>query len=256
MYRINRLSRPVLITIDEVIAKAVVDENPDVRYLMNSIEVAEERFIASALGNAFYEDFIAAKNVTVTNVNQAALVASINASLTAAGENMITSASLPVGFLVNAIELCPTEYQALWNRFLWKIVAEAVDIMAIIPSWTRTTASGQQQNNPKSITSDGTGTATADRKDVQYKVDSMVQQRLNPLIDRMKKWICDQPEGTYPLFDCGCSTDKSGINTQLKGGIIFGIYDERDKLDRRNGRNQRGYGSDGLGFSDKDGLIW
>jgi hypothetical protein len=222
MYRINRLTRPVLITIDEVIAKAVVDENADIRYLLNSIEVAEERYIAPALGDAMYEDMLSQKNVQVTSGNQTSLLSSINASLTAAGKQTIQSSDIPVGTWVNAIEMCSTAYQNLWNRFLWKIIAEAVDMCAVIPSWTRTTAQGQQQNNPKTLNSDSSGSATADRKDVEYKLDSMSQQRLYPLIARMKKWIVEQ--GGYPLFPVTKKPD--GIDGQMKGGIIMGIYED------------------------------
>lgn len=230
MYRINKLSRPTLITVDEVIAKAVVDENADIQYLVNSIEVAEERFIAPELGNAFYENFIAVKNVVVTSGNQATLLVQINASLTAAGKNSISSGDLVLGMMVNAIEFCPVNYQTLWNRFLWKIVAEAVDILAIVPSWTRSTAQGQQQNNPKVIGGTGEGSATADRKDVEYKVDTMVKSRLYPLIARMKQWI--QETGGYPLFPC--TTQSDGISKSSR--VILGLYEDYNP----NGANMWG----------------
>lgn len=221
MYRINRLSRPVLITVDEVLTKAVVDENADIRYMLNSIEVAEERFIVPELGNKFYEDFIAKKNVVVTSGNHDALLADINASLAAAGKNPISGSDLVNGMLVNAIELCPSNYQDLWNRYVWKIVAEAVDILAIVPSWTRSTAQGQQQNNPKSL-SGGEGSATADRKDVEYKVDSMVKSRLYPLLARMKEWIIE--DGSYSLYPFSKKTD--GVSKS--SSIIFDIYEENN----------------------------
>ena len=227
MYRINRLSRPVLITIDEVIAKAVVDENTDIRFLLNSIEVAEERFIVQEIGDAMYEDFIGQKNVVVTNANHDSLLLQINASLAAANKNPIQSTDLVNGMMVNAIEFCQANYQTLWNRFLWKITAEAVDILAIVPSWTRSTAQGQQQNNPKTIGGTGEGSATADRKDVEYKVDSMVKTRLYPLIARMKQWI--QTTGGYSLFP----QEKKQDGISKKTGIIFGAYEDVNP----NGRN-------------------
>lgn len=229
MYRINRLSRPVLITVDEVIAKAVVDENADMRYILNSIEVAEERFIVPELGSAMYEDFIAQKNLVVSDANRSNLLVQINASLASAGKNPIQSSDLVNGMMVNAIELCSAQYQALWNRYLWKIVAEAVDILAIVPSWTRSTAQGQQQNNPKTIGGDSTGSATADRKDVQYKVDEMCQSRLYPLIARMKQWI--QATGGYTLFPC----EKKGDGVSKRSNILLGLYEDRHS--NPNGRN-------------------
>lgn len=233
MYRINRIGRPVLITVDEVIAKAAVDENADIRFLLSSIEVAEERFISGALGSAFYEDFISKKNVEVTGGNHDALVASINTSLVAAGKNQITGADLVEGMIVNAIELCPDNYKALWNRFLWKITAEAVDIVAITPSWLRTTAKGQTYNNPKVLTSEQLGSASGDRKDVEFKIQTMCTERLYPIIESMKKWICVQ--GGYPLFDCG--DDKGGCKGKgsvIKAGIITGIYNDHDRLGHNN----------------------
>jgi hypothetical protein len=240
MYRINRLTRPVLIAIDEVLAKAVTDQDADIRYLLNSIEIAEERYIAPALGDAFYEDFITQKNVTVTSANQAAMLTNINNSLAAAGKNLISNSDIPYGTIVNAIELCAVNYQNLWNRFLWKIVAEAVDICSIVPSWTRSTAQGQMQNHPKTLSSDGAGSATADRKDIEYKIDTMMQQRLYPLIARMKKWI--QQTGGYTLFPCERKED--GIDKQGKGGIILGLYDDRSY----NGPNLWQWG--GYGFDE------
>ena len=249
------MTRPVLITIDEVLAKAVVDENADIRYLMNSIEVAEERYIVPAISDAFYEDFINKKNVVVNSGNQTALLASINTSLAAAGKNPIGSGDLQIGMMVNAIEMCPGNYQNLWNRFLWKIIAEAVDICAIIPSWTRSTAQGQMQNNPKTLSSDGQGSATADRKDIEYKIDTMCQQRLYPLIARMKKWIGEQ--GSYNLFPSREKND--GINKEGKGGIILGLYDDRSpngpnlwQFDGRGygyGNERRGCCGDGPGYA-------
>lgn len=223
MYRINNLSRPVLTTVDEVVAKAVVEENPDIRFLLNSIEVAEERFIAPALGDSFYEDFITRKNVQVTQLNQATMLAAINASLIASGKPAIDISQLPLGIWVNAIEFCPPEYQLLWNRFLWKICAEATDVMAVTPSWLRSTAQGQQLNNPKSLTSEA-GSASGDRKDVEYKIDGMIQQRVYPLLARMKKWIAER--GDYPLFKDN-NKKNDGISNKT-GGIIFGAYDDKN----------------------------
>lgn len=223
MYRINQLSRPVLITIDEVITKAVVDENADLRYLKNSIEVAEERFIAPALGDAFYEDFISKKNVIVAAGNRDALLASINASLAANNKAAIDGSKLVNGMMVNAIELCPANYQALWNRFLWKICAEATDALSVVPSWLRSTAQGQEHNNPKSLNSEGA--ASGDRKDVELKLDNMYQQRIYPLISKMKKWIVEN--GSFTLYPDN-KRKEDGINTQLKGGIIFGAYEDKN----------------------------
>jgi hypothetical protein len=229
MYRFNEVGRPVLITVDEVISKAAVDQNADIRYILNSIEVAEERYIAPALGDNLYNEIVAMKNVTVTSGNRDSLVDLINASRTAAGKNAITTGDLMPGAVVNAIELCSEEVKELWNRYLWKVTAEAVDILAIVPTWLRHTAQGQQLNAPQTIGGITEGSASGDRKDVQFKIDAMAQSRLLPLIDRMKKYLCDHADW-FPLYeDCGCNKEV-GINNRI-GGIIMGVYDD-DKTER------------------------
>lgn len=224
MYRINEVGRPVLITVSEVLAKAPVDQNADIRFLLNSIEVAEERYIAPALGELFYEDFINRKNVLVTAGNKDALQDLINDSRAMAGKTPIETGALRPGMYVNAIELTSEVYQELWNRYLWRITAEAVDILAMVPAWLRTTAQGQQLNSPQTIGGTTSDAASGDRKDVQYKMDSLLQNRLQPLIERMKKWLCDH-EAWYPLYDpCGCRK-QDGISN-YKGGIVLGIYED------------------------------
>jgi hypothetical protein len=232
MYRINDIGRKVLITVDEVLAKAAIDDNADLKYLRNSIEVAEERYIAPALGDLLYDELVARKNILVTTGNKAELVDLINNSRADKGKNPINDTELFPGMIVNAIELCTAEQQELWNRYLWKITAEAVDIVSIVPTWLRTTAQGQQLNSPQTLGSNDQTSASGDRKDVQYKVDAMVQDRLQPLIARMKKYLCDRT-AWFPTYDtCGCS-EESGIKKSV-GGIITGIYDDDSKYHHRH----------------------
>jgi hypothetical protein len=235
MYRLNPLNRNVLITIDEVVAKAAIDPTADIRILQNSIEIAEERFIAPALGSLLYEDMLTQKNVLVTSGNQSTLLAQINASLPS-GATHWTTDSLPIGALLNAIELVTnTAYTALWNRYLWRLTAEAVDMTATVPSWLRHTAQGQQMNNPNIIGGNGTGSASGAAKDIGYKMDRLLQDRINPLQDRMRAWLC-QTRPNVPLYDftnncptcsSSSSTTTDGINTQSKGGWVLGVYDGR-----------------------------
>lgn len=214
-----------------------MDKDADIRYLMNSIETAEIRYIAPALGYAFYDDFITRKNVIVTSLNQATLLANINTSLVANGSNPITLGQLPLGIMVNAIEFCPDNYKRLWNYYLWKVCAEATDLLSIVPSWLRTTAQGQTYNNPKTLTSEQLGTASGEKADVEYKIDAMSNQRVLPLLAAMKKWIEDQ--GTYPLFPSNkCKND--GLNKR-PGGLIFGAYEDENP----NGPNMWGSRSRG-----------
>jgi hypothetical protein len=224
MYRINRLNRAVLITVDEVITQCAMDQDADIRYIMNSIIVAEERWIRPALGNAMYRDLVTQKNVVVTADNQSDLVDAISASLVAAGKDPITADALPIGIMVNAIELVTNaKYVELWEQYLWKLTAECVDVSCVIPSWLRHTAAGQQKNNPVVVGGNTEGSATGDRKDVEYKIDAYIQSRIKPLIAAMEQWICD--EGGFTLYPaCKCEGPKNGVSTKVKGGIIFGVY--------------------------------
>lgn len=234
MYRINHLNRSVLITVDEVIFHAATDAKVDARQIMQNIITAEERWIANTLGDKFYEDFMNKKNVVVTDSNKADLLTKINASLTAAGVQNITLTAIPNGTIINAIELVTDEwYVKLWNRFLWKLTAECVDISGIVPSWVRTTSSGQQQNNPNVIGGNGSGSATAGLKEVQFKMSSAIQDRIDPLIERMILWIC-QNKTHFPLFekacgDCDGSGMPDGVSHVRKTNFITNIYNDYDE---------------------------
>lgn len=235
MYRINRLNRNVLISPDEVLFHSATDNTIAERQILQNIIVAEERFIANCIGDKFYEDFISKKNKAVTEGNQADLLAKINDSLTALNAVNITTNDIPVGTIINAIEFVDNaEYVALWNRFLWKLTAECVDMMTIVPSWLRHTSSGQQLNNPKVIGGNEGGATSGDMKDVKFKIDIAIQDRIDPLMERMRLWICER-KTKYPLYskDCGnenCSETTAGntpdgISYLRKTDFVFGIYD-------------------------------
>lgn len=232
MYRINYLNRPVLITPDEVLAQISADNDVDVRHVLNNIIVAEERIIAPALGDEFYESFIDAKNRTVTTGNQAALLTQINASLVASGKSPIQASDIPVGTIINAIEFVEDEaMQRLWQRFLWKATAESVDMMCIVPTWLRHTTQGQQKNNPEVIGGNGVGSVSGDRKDIQYKLDVWLQDRITPLLGRMHDYICSKKKAdatAYPLYTrkCECN-DSGGVNVSRKTDIILNAYSEQ-----------------------------
>ena len=229
MYRVNKLKRNVLAVPDEVLFHLPSDGTVDIRQILNNIIIAEERFIAPALGNDFYIDLINKKNVEVTALNQASLLVQINNSLTAEGKAPIAITDIPIGTVVNAIELItdPKEKE-LWNMYLWKLCAECVDYMATVPTWLRHTAQGQQKNNPGVIGGSGQGSVTGDIKDVKFKVDVILQERIDPLIERMKLYLCNNIS-FFPLYsDPNCSNCKEapdGISWKRKSGVIFGAYD-------------------------------
>lgn len=225
MYRINYTGRPVLITHDEVLFHAATDSAVDPRQLFQNIIVAEERWIAPALCDEFYYDFAKQKNIKVTSENQAELIIDINSSLTASGKPTIVSTDIPVGTWINAIELVSNEaYVELWEMFLWKLCAEVVDLTTIVPSWLRHTSQGQQKNNPEVIGGNGQNSASGDRKDVQFKIDKFVQDRIDPLLERMHLWICNRIED-YPLYKkvCECN-NPNGVSYLRKTDFVFGGY--------------------------------
>ena len=238
MYKINHLARPTLITPDEVLFHAATDHTVDARQILQNIIVAEERIIAPALTDAFYEELILMKNKTVDADNQADILAAVNASLTAAGMQAIAPSQLPAGTLVNAIEFVTVpEYRMLWDRFLWKLTAEAVDMMCIVPSWLRHTSQGQQKNNPEVIGGNGQNSASGDRKDVQFKLDTWMQDRIDPLIERMRFWIGGKRKLNNKVFpnygkdvsDITGISANDGVSVLRKTDWVFNAYETPPK---------------------------
>jgi hypothetical protein len=221
---------------DEVLFHMASDHEVDERQILQNIIVAEERFIANALCDKFYEDLIAAKNRKVTEENRTGLLVLINAQQEVRGRCQLTDEDLPIGTIINAIEFVEdTDYVELWDRFLWKLTAECVDYMTIVPSWLRHTSSGQMMNNPRVI--GGSGSASGDPKDIQFKMNSFLQDRIDPLLERMRLWICEHKD-LYPLYckDCGdclpCSSSSDekpdGVSHLRKTDFIMNIYDDDD----------------------------
>jgi hypothetical protein len=224
MYRINYTPTPVLITVDEVLTLAPIDQNADIRYLKSSILIAEQRFVMPVLGSVMYQDLVSQKNVQVTSGNQSSLLTSINASLAQYGKNPITLAELPVGTWVNAIEQTNTtngNYAQLWTSYLWQVCAECVTMMSLPHTWARSNAQGVQNNNPKTLGSDGQGSASVSRKDMEFLINDFLQSRINPLIAAMQLWICQT--GGFTKFSGNCN-HIMGLDRKQIGGIVMGIY--------------------------------
>lgn len=230
MYRINRLGRNLLITPDEVIFHAATDQDIAERPILQNIIIAEERWIANAICDKFYEDFINKKNREVTSENRLEVLEKINLTIS----KPIKESDLPIGSIVNAIEFVENEwYVKLWKRFLWKLTAECVDAMSIVPSWLKHTSSGQQMNNPKVVGGNSAGSASGDMKDIKFKIDNSIQDRIDPLIERMRLWICQNKEH-FPLYckdcgGCGCDgelDDIDGVSHIRKTNFITNIYED------------------------------
>lgn len=231
MYQINKLNRPVLITPNEVLFHAPTDQQIDERQILSNIIIAEERWIANVLGDSFYEDFITKKNRKVTTDNVEEIVDIINNTLPA--DKKIDSTMIPIGVYINSMDFITDEwYIKLWERFLWKLTAECVDVTAIIPSWVRHTSAGQMKNNPNVIGGNGSNSASAELKEVQLKLTRAIQDRIDPLMERMKMWLCTNQSKFNYKFDCGaygCGEEGhslDGISHTRKTNFITNVYDD------------------------------
>lgn len=229
MHRINRLNRPVLITPDEVIFHLASDDDTGVRMILNSIINAEERIIAPAICDELYYSFIEKKNVLVTSANQADVLHQMNDSRALEGKPALPPTAIKPGMYINGIEFLDetddAELILLWNMFLWKLTAEAVDLMCTVPTWLRHTASGQQKNNPEVIGGSAGGSVTGDYKDVKFKMDNQLQDRIDPLVTRMHSWICTKRKENsdfLPLYCKKCDCDSDGVAINRKTDWIFG----------------------------------
>lgn len=230
MYRLNRTNRNVLITPDEVLFHSPSAGDVGERQILNNIIVAEERFVANALGFDFYEAIIEKKNVTVTATNKAELLTKLKESYLEQKVNF-TDDLIKEGMIINSIDFITDPWiKKLWQQYLWKITAECVDLMLIVPSWLQSTASGQQMQNPKTIGSMDQKSASGERNDIKFKMDNALLERVDPLTQRMHQWLCRYKQH-FPLYKKSCDDCECGENGHLnknvtsQTGFAFGHYD-------------------------------
>lgn len=217
MYRINPLPRKVLITTDEVVAMSPTDNNPDPRILLHAIQIAEDRFIRQAICKDLYNDFRTKKNVLITAENLSTMKSEFPSGVT-----------LVAGEMVNAIELVQDQYYTdLWNEQLWKLVAECVLYIASPTNYSRYTAAGEMQNNPKTIGMDPQGAATVGLKEMQWKMDKMLMDRIDPIIASTQEYLCDNA-AHFPLYNCRKCGKEDGISFKRKTAWIHDVYEDED----------------------------
>jgi hypothetical protein len=221
----------VLITTDEVIAQAPMEDNPGIRNILLAIQIAEDRFVKPVICKDLYYDFREKKNVVVTDINKTFLEALINEG------NGSEPIVIKVGDIINAIELVDNEwYVQLWNEYLWKLTAECVFYIASPTNFSRYTAAGEMENNPKVISNEGQGSASVDVPKMKWKMDKILLERINPIITSMHEWLADN-RGYFPFYNCqsfrGCS-DQGTVSAQRRSGWIPGIYDGSRKLCSEN----------------------
>ena len=216
MYRVNQIPRKVLITPDEVIAWGPTTNSVDPRNILQAIQIAEDRFIKPAICKDLYNDFRDKKNVVVTDINKSYLESLFNPAVT-----------LTVGQMVNAIELVDDSgYVDLWNEQLWKLIAECVVYIATPTNFSRYTAEGEEVSNPKNIGMDGSGAATVNLKELTWKMDKLLMDRIDPLIASTREYICDNI-GNFANYNCRyCKRDDNGVSVQRKSPWIHVNYDK------------------------------
>lgn len=222
MYQINPLNRNVLITSGEVL-KATELKEADEKNIRAAIVIAEERFVKKMICKALYEDLRAQKNVVVTTANISALTVKVNEF------NTSEAKSLRAGMIVNAIEQVTNEwYKKLWNEYLCQICAEAVMYVSTPTRWVQSTPKGEMLNAPPSVTLEKDA-ASATLGDVRWKMDKLMQDRIDPLLEAMREWLCDNKD-SFPKFDCyQCpETDSDGVSYKRKTGWIHDIYGQVD----------------------------
>lgn len=219
MIGVNPLRTKVLITTDEVIFHAPMDNNPDLRSILSNIIIAERRFIKPLLGTIIYNQLLDNKNLLVTSSNKDALQTIVNAGRDHKREQI----TLVVGDYVNSDAYLNEQQQELWVNYLHKIVAECVWFCALPTNRARFTGKGVVKNHPETI-SEKQESVTVDLKDLKHLLDKGLQERISPLLDDCHTYLCSVGYPNYPR-DCGCGRTE----TQKMSGVLFGLYDDDDK---------------------------
>jgi len=222
MFRVNLTYRFTLITPDEVIAKLPSSHTLDPKRILSAIEIGEERFIKNAICRSFYEKLICEKNKDVTADNLAELKEKVTESLSAE-----EAEKLVVGDIINSESFLTEANKKLWRRYLWKLTAEAVYLIALPENYAKLTSEGIVKSNPEvPIASAGTGESVGIKlHDLKALMSIGMNNRVDPLISSMHEWICDHKKD-YPLYCKKCDCDTDGVSANRKTSIALGIYDQ------------------------------
>lgn len=221
MIGVNTLKTKVLITTDEVIFHAPTDHEVDPRILMQSIIVAERRFIKSMLGYEIYNTLIAVKNKLVTEENKTDLQTAVNAGRPTDREQIV----LNIGDYVNSDTYLSAEQLLLWQNYLHKITAECVYLSAIVVNRARFGSKGVVKNYPESIAS-SQDSVSVDLEDMKHLLDKVRLERVQPLIEDQHKYLCYTKFPGYKK-DCGCDT--KGVAYKTQGPVATSMYDDDDE---------------------------
>lgn len=225
MYQINPLKRKVLITAEEVLFHGPTSHTADKRQIEQAIIIAEERFIKPSLCDGLYELFRTQKNWTV--VSHAHDINNVMASLP-----IDFSIGLNIGDMVNAIELVTDQHLVdLWNEYLWKICAECVIYTATPTNFIAYTAQGEMINNPKNILSDSQGSNSATQPEIQWKMNKLLMDRIDPLLNAMHSYLCKN-RANFQAYTCKhCEQNGKGILVDRKSPWIMAYNKKKNNND-------------------------
>jgi hypothetical protein len=224
MIGLNRLRTKVLITTDEVIFHAPIDQTVDPHIIQQCIIVAERRFVKPVLSKTLYNALIDKKNVLVTAGNKAELQTALNSGRSSDREPIV----LVEGDYVNSDTYMTDAQQTLWKDHLHKITAECIWLVALPVNRARFTAAGVEKNNPETI-SENRASVTVDLNDIKHLLDKGLNERITVLIADMHEYLCDS---NFPGYEKECGFNSKEAHAQKSSGVIFGLYDD----DKRNGR--------------------
>lgn len=223
MYRINDLNRNVLIVPDEVLFHAPIGHEPNLRSLRQSIIIAEERFVRPALSSGLYNQLITSKNKLVTNLNKELLEQNIYDET---GEGV----ALNIGNIVNSRYFLSDREAELWDMFLWKLTAECVAFISVPEAFIQQGSAGLVHLHPQSSPMVDSKEVTPELRSAKWLMDKKLQDRIDPLIEAMKFWICENKNyfSTY-TGQCDCSDqNQDGVSWKRKTSYVFGVYDEEE----------------------------
>jgi hypothetical protein len=221
MIGLNPLRTKVLITTDEVIFHAPVETTPDARVLLQSIIIAESRFIKPLIGLTAYKKIVDLKNQVVTDANIAAMRTLLNENR----DNDRKDITIQVGDYINSDTWLTEKQLALWKDHLHKITAECVMYCAMVNNRARFTAKGIVKNAPNIIGGGSGDTASVDLYELKHLMDKTMWHRIAPLINDMHTYMCTVK---YPDYTRAC--DCGDITSELanRNGISLNMYDIDD----------------------------
>jgi len=226
MYNLNLLSTRTLITAPEVLRQIPTREGLQEKNVIDSIQIAEERFILGALGWDLYHSLCAQKNVVVDNSNKATLQAKFIEQYGA------DAPMLENGQVVNAAELLTPDNLTLWYDKLWKVTAECVRFICLPVVYAMMENAGIMKNNPAvpipDINTAGARSESVSLGELKFMMQSALQDRVNPALDALQQYLC-MFSAKYPLFNTAKCPQQSchgngGSAPRKNNGWITSIY--------------------------------